>query len=80
MFRNAADEPPIIDFHPWPRPVPAHYLSVLQASVLLGLVTILLLTVLPSLSFLHLLVSALVLVTLLRRTRKRHPGREDAKD
>ena len=80
MPRNAADEPPSIDFHPWPRPVPAHYLSVLQVSVLLGLVTILLLTVLPSLSFLHFLVSVLVLVTLLRRTRKRYPRREDAKD
>ncbi|WP_146070857.1 hypothetical protein [Arthrobacter sp. B1805] len=80
MFRKAADAPPTIEFHPWPRPIPAHYLSFLQVAVLLGLVTALLLTVLPSLSVLHLLVSGLILAALLRRTRRQHPGRERTGD
>jgi membrane protein implicated in regulation of membrane protease activity len=80
MFRNAADEPPTIEFHAWPRPIPAHYLSFVQLTVLLALVMVLLLTVLPSLSFLHFIVGVLVLVSLFRRTRRRYPRREDAND
>ena len=78
MSRHTADEPPTIEFHPWPRPVPVQYLSFLQVGVLLALVMVLLLTVLPSLSFLHFLVSAAILVTLFRRTKKRYPPRNDA--
>lgn len=80
MFRNAADRPPTIEFHPWPRPIPAQYLSFLQVAALLTLVMILLLTVLPSLSFLHFLVSVLVLVSFFRRARRQHSHREDAND
>lgn len=80
MFKNAADAPPGVDFHPWPRPIPPHHLASLQLAVLLGLVTALLLTVLPSLSFLHLVVSVLILTAFVRRSRKRRPGREQTYD
>lgn len=80
MNRHTADAPPTVEFHPWPRPIPAHYLPFLQLAVLLGLVTILLLTVLPSLSFLHMVVSGLILTSFFRRLRKRHPGRERTND
>jgi hypothetical protein len=80
MSRHTADEPPVIEFHPWPRPVPVQYLSLLQVVVLLALVMALLVTVLPALSFLHLLVGVAILVTLFRRTRKQYPRREGAND
>ncbi len=80
MFRSTPDAPLSVDFHPWPRPIPAAYLPLLQTAVLLFLVTILLVTVLPSLSVLHLLLNVLILVSILRRIRRRGAGRDDAPD
>jgi uncharacterized membrane protein (DUF2068 family) len=78
MFRSAPDAPLTVDFHPWPRPIPAHYLPLVRTAVLLALVTVLLVTVLPSLSVLHLLLNVMILVSILRRVRKRGPRRDGA--
>ncbi|MEC5198196.1 hypothetical protein RCH21_000404 [Arthrobacter sp. PL16] len=77
MTRNAADDRPAFDYHPWPRPIPAPYLPLVRLAILLGLLTVLFLTVLPSLSILHLLVSTLVLVSFFRRTRRTQKRRGD---
>ncbi|KQO01933.1 MULTISPECIES: hypothetical protein [unclassified Arthrobacter] len=77
MAREAADDAPTFDYHPWPRPIPPEFLPFTRTAVLLVLVTLLLLTVLPSLSILHLLVSTLILVSVFRRTRRSRRPRED---
>ncbi|MUK02145.1 hypothetical protein GM708_09525 [Vibrio cholerae] len=59
-------------------PIPAHYLPLVRTAVLLALVTVLLVTVLPSLSVLHLLLNVMILVSILRRVRKRGPRRDGA--
>lgn len=80
MAGNAADDAPAHDYHPWPRPIPPDFLPFARMTVLLVLLTLLFVTVLPSLSILHLLVSTAVLVSVFRRTRRVRQRREDAID
>ena len=80
MSRNAPDTPPGVDFHPWPRPIPAQYVPVLQIAVVLVLVTVLLLTLLPSLPFLHFVINALFVGALVRRLRRPRPERPRPSD
>lgn len=78
MSSNAADHPPAIEFHPWPRPLPPRYLALARSAVLLVLGMILLMTVLPGLSLLTFVAGAVILVTLLRRARQEDRRRDAA--
>ena len=80
MTRKAPDTPTGVDFHPWPRPIPAQYVPVLQIAVVLVLVTVLLVTLLPSLPFLHFIVNALFVGALVRRLRRPRQERQIPSD